>query len=617
MGTPQPDGVDEESLAAGQQGSPAYERKWDRILESATKHQRLEQGRWDKFLELYKEGQFRKGAFGREPGEGSLQGEDGESCSANLTYQHVTILLAVLMAESPQHEVEPHGAAVDLSFQQLGPYVGAAPEDLQRVFADACEEALRETYKTGRMRAHDEAALGEALIRGQAWTKVSWDVEAGTDRIDTLRRDEVFIDPHARYDVSQARYLVHTCLLPVDEARTFFGRFGVGPEQILPNFTAAGEEQGLALRTLLEGQPTNAGGERDLFKFHECWAVEDGRLRVKYRKWQRKGADWLVPDADPPFQTARQRMPFAQLAFARQWLRLSDAFPELYVVDGLRHVHEELWDYVQKHARRNLAVKYLYDEGLIDKDTLERMLNSKDTEFIPVRLDGKTINDYLHELKLGRDMQPDIELMEFARATHDRLVGIDEILQGGARTQDMTAKEASIRDAWGKLRIGRMIGKLDEWQEEIAQLRLCALRTYLDPQQAQRIASHPLAGLLWQSYQGSPEELLGEFSVGTETGSTGRTHKAEKLEKLQQAFALGKDVNAQYGAPVVDLIQLWLRMMELQDVRRPSRFLNPQMAAMVSGGMVPPNPAAGPAGAPTPAGSPAGGPAEPAQPAGP
>lgn len=564
---------------------------WDAVLLAAASQARHVTRTYDKFVKLFKEGQF-----GRLPDE--VQGFEhplSKGSSANETFSHVTTLLAVLMSNDPAFEVEPTGAQPPQVFGMLAPMLGLRPEDVSRIFADTNEELLDHGYRAGGMAKHDVATVFGMLVKGLGWSKVSFDPETGRSRVDCLNREEVYVDPFARYDLAQAQYVVHTCAMPLPSAKAFFRARGADP-MLVANLKAnwsSGEDESPVGQERRAMNP-DAGGKRNLYRFHEIWTKDglldgSGQKMVLYKAWDKKGPEW-IHRAGWPFAMPAGEFPFEPLMQNSQYIQLADAFPDLYVVEGLREAYEEMVDYFRKHTLRSIARKILIDDSLASEadDILDFMLSASNLDARVVKNTGqKELKDLVHVVSMATNEKPEVELAEYVLNTRQRIAGMDE-LQRGAKTGQMTAQEAAIRDEWAKTRTGRWMKLIDGWQGALARKRSHVDRQLMDPQKVQRIASHPLAGLFWQVYAGDPDDLECEYSIGIAAGSTGERHKQQKISRLREAMNDGMGLNQAYGGPVVDLLTMWLEVQETNGMRRPERYLGPLgMQLRQQGNMMP------------------------------
>jgi len=577
---------------------------WDRVLSAAEAQARRNAELYDKFVRLFKDGQF-----SNLPSQAlDMEHPSSRGCSANETYSHITTMMSVLLAQDPAFEVDPAGNAQNEVFALVGQLVGQDPKNLAKAFAETCEELLDNGYKDGAIEAQDLACLFACLVKGLGFSKTTWDPQRQRAREDTLNREEVYVDPEARFDLRGAAYVIHTCTMKIAAAKAFFRAKGLDETQVqaiqgnwssLEDMTPAG-----ALKRQENPQGEGQGGSRDLFRFHEIWTKDagldgSGRKEVLWKAWHVRGANF-VHRQPWPFTLKGEEFPFSDLTFNRQYIQHSDAFPTLHVVEELRLAYEELVDFIRRHNLRSLARKILIDDELKSEsdDILDFMLNASDLEARLVRKPANgTLKDGVHVVDMNTGTQPDVDVTEYLLKTRHRIEGSDE-LQRGAATHQMTAQEAAVRDEWAKTRVGRWLRIIDRWQADKARKRIQIERQLMPAEKVQKIATHPLAGLLWQVYAGDPDDLECEYSIGIASGSTGERHKQIKITRLQQAFEMGGNLNTLYQAPVVDLLKLWIEIQEANGVRTPERYLGPagqQMLGLAPAPMMAPGMPAAPA----------------------
>lgn len=555
-------------------------RKWDRICEAADRFHLKDVETYERFVNLYKDGQFK-------------QEEDSQNVSANRTFAYIGMLMAFLYAQQPSIECEPRdggGAGQDFApLLQAGVFKDT--DSARKEFADTLEALLTYSYEETGSFDQNKAALFEMLVRGASWTQESFDPERGIDRTDALRRDEVFIDPHARFALSQAGYIVKIGLMQIDAARKFFAAKGVNPSSLEPNYTLS-EEPGQAASQVEKDKAQ--GGDKDQLKFYEIWCKDDNGPYLHYRihgKKDRAAELWRGPW---PFELKHDDWPFVQWALYRQYMKVSDAFPALHVVEPIRKTYENMVSYTKRHTGRALAKKVLMDETIFDDTARAAMLNAQDLVEVKTKpLNGKNWGDVLKVFSVNDGDVASEKLAEWMKTIYDELLGQDELLRG-AETNDMTAQEASIRDENSKVRTGFMQRAIDNALSQQSVHRACIARQ-LVPADVVANISGPLGATLWQMHAGNHEDLLREYSVGVAAGSTGQRMQRERLQRLERLYGKGVDLNKNYGAPVVNLVEIALEEARLDKNRRPERYFNMALVAQLEAPPPPPAPMGAPA----------------------
>lgn len=545
---------------------PSFDtEKWKRICTAADAHSERERSAYDKFVNLYRDGSF--------PLTGS--NETGSGVSANQTYAYIQMLMALLYANQPQIEAEPREDAAG-GEQYFMPLVMAgiipSPDEAKRLFADTLEQVLTYSYSETQSHEHNQAVLFNALVRGLGISKESFDAKRGIDRCDCIDRSEVFFDPNARYSLTQANYVVQTCTLPIEQAREFFAQQGV-MGKIEPNFTLS-DQSGVAGDLAKKIAPSQK--QDDLYKFYEIWHKDGDKRSLYYREWKKD--KWLL-QREWPFQLDADDFPYSLLSFSRQYATLSDAFPDLVTVEALRKAYEDGVEYINRHAKRSKAKKVVYDKAVFDDVLLRQMEDPVDMRMVAVDVPaGKKLGDLMQVVDFNSHTDADFENADFMKKTRDEILGVDELLRG-AETKRMSATESSIRDEYAKLRVGRRQTTLDEWLINQTRHRAQIARQLVSPEKVAQIAG-PVAAQVWQAYAGNSEDLIGEYSIGIQAGSTGERAKQKKVEELRARLMDAMQINqamapVTMGQPVVDVVAILKDIYKAGGDRRPDRYFIP------------------------------------------
>lgn len=577
--------------------------KWKRIIGAGENKARQDRGDFDRYVKLFKDGKF-------PVANGSTE---RQGVSVNQTFAYIMMVSAMLYSQAPAIEVEPRDGGDASSFGPVAGMFGGDPQNARRAFAEGLEGYLTYAYEEQGGDQQSNAGIFETLARGQAVSKASFDYKREMHRIDTLRRDEVFVDPHARFSMSQCDYIMHTSVMKFEKAREFFDTFGVRLEK--PNFKLSGIEglEAEKMRKLGEGQ-----SEADQFKFYEIWCKKGDKRHIYYAtpdsvKWLHQ-RDW-------PFTLDQDDFPFAFLHFNTQFCGIQDAFPEIQVVDGLQEMYEEAMEFNRRHVLRGLAQTVLLDGDVFDDDLIKVIQNSRDLQFRGVKKGNKKWEELVHIVDLNNGREPALELAQVSKDAKDEILGFDE-LQRSAAQEKLTATQAEILDEYGKLRQGQRQKQVDAWLTKQLRQGAQIARQLVSPEKIAKIVGQNEA-LLWSLYAGNADDFLSEYSVGVAAGSTGERARAQKLKKLADWMEAGVAYNGRRLAmippqfPDFDEKQVLLEMGRVNNIRRPERnFIEaPPPAVMPPPPVV--DPAAAAAGAPDPAppGLQGPGPVNPAEPA--
>lgn len=530
------------------------------IIRAAESHAIQEQNRWDKYVKL-----FRDGHFDGKPGEPTVR------VTANMTFAYISMMMAMLYASNPSVEVEPREDVSGPSDAQLNVLVqmGVIPSlaDGRVLFAEALERVLEYSYEEGRSKIHNQSVLFETLTRGMGISKESFDDDRGLDRCDSLRRDEVYIDPHARYDLSQGFYVVQTCILPIEQARAFFAKKGV-TQGIEPNMEI-GNTTGLASEEA-KTKVASIGGVKDLFKFYEIWTRDGKERRLDYRAYQK---DEYIHRDSWPFGLDSDEFPYSILVFHNQFGTISDAFSDRHTVDGLRTLVEDVIEFGHKHTRRSIAKKIMYDKGAIDPATLDKIMSSKDMLPIGVDLKNKGLNDVLKLVEFNSGSDASMEMAQTFRELMQDIDGQAELKR--IADTDMTATQADILEKYGQVRLAKRQRSVDDFLTQQCRHRAQIVRQLIPPEKVARICGER-AGLLWRVLASDPEDLVSEYSIGISAGSTGERAKQKKLERMERGYNRAAAINQAMMAPVYDLVRINNEIWKEDGERRPEKYLTAQ-----------------------------------------
>lgn len=573
--------------------APSFDsQKWRRICSAAEAHSERERAAYEKFVRLYKEGNFGL----------TDKNEPADGVSANQTFAYVQMLMALLYANQPHIEVEPREDAAG-GEQHFMPLVMAgmlpSPDEAKRMFADTLEQVLTYSYNETQSHVHNQAVLFNAIVRGLGISKESFDSKRGIDRCDCIDRSEIFFDPNARYDLTQAYYVVQLCSLPIEQAREFFEAQGV--TDIEPNFTLA-DQKGLAGEAAKKIAPEQ--NKNDLFKFYEIWHKDGSNRSLYYRDFDKD--EWLL-QREWPFQLDADEFPYSTLSFQRQYATMSDSFSDLVTVEGLRQAYENTVEFLNRHAKRSRAKKIVLDQAAFPQEKIEMMMDPVDMRMVPVDLPaGKQLKDVMQVMDFNSHTDSDQEIAGYFKQTRDEILGMDELLRG-AETKRMSATESSIRDEYAKLRVGRRQTTVDEWLISQCRHRAQISRQLVAPEKVAAICG-PMAAQVWTAYAGDSEDIASEYSIGIQAGSTGERAKTKKVEELRARLADAMAVNQamapiNMGMPVMDVPAILKDIYKAGGDRRSDKYFLP-----------PPPPPMPPPAPPQPQADPAQNSGEPTQP---
>lgn len=549
------------------------ERKWKKVLSAAEVQAGLDRKNYDKFVR-----QYRDGILAAEGSAGSV--------SANQTFPFVNVMQSLLYSQNPNIEVEPRldVGSNEAQFQSLVvagllPTIDAARE----LFADTCQKVLTYSYDEAGSERQNNATLFEAIVRGLGWSKSSFDSQRGVDRCDALRRDEVYVDPHARCDVSEANYISQSCVLPMENAMPFFEElqeFGLDLGKIKANYMLA-QGSGLEAEMAKKNDPSE---NNDCFRFYEVWSKDRNDRWVDY--WDAVHKRHLCR-RPWPFALDFDEFPFENLAFHMQYTQIHDAFPTLLAAHGLMKCYEESVEYIRRHIARSRAKKILYDKAAFDEGSIRAIEDPRDMKSVGVNTnDGRPLSEYVKVLDFNAQTDADFNLAQSLKGIADSMTGLDE-LQRGAPQKKLTATQVDVVDEYGRLRVGRFGKAVDEWITRQVRHRAQIARQLITGDTVERIAGK-MAGVVWSVGANNPEDLIAEYSIGITAGSTGERAKREKIDRKMRLFDRMAMVNKMQG-PVFDLPAVALDIAKMDGEKRAEKYLIPPQPMP----MQPPPPADG------------------------
>lgn len=565
---------------------------------------------------------------------------DENKVLANYIFKFVTTVLALLYADSPSIDVTPRessGAASQglQAVLQSGQLQGITSlKEARELYANTVRQELEYSFECGFGGQKTGAVLQDSLLCGQAWKKVIFDDESGYEDVEFLQREEVFVDPSARFDVSQARYLCHSISMPLREAQEFIAAkmdaarmlhqqaggeldeegnpigldgWNVDASFKLEELTGnwkSGEALGEVNNSTQSADKDSA--QNDEFRFFELW-VKEGTERFVYYSDDKNAFSFKLPW---PFTFSHKEFPFAELVFYRKGEKVSDAFSELWVVDGLKRIYQLMTLYMRKRVLRAMAQKLAIKKGVFtDQKDIDKLLDSNGGELAAIEVDtqGQELKDIVSVLNFNEGDPVLVEMINILKHQFDEILGADELLQAGENEDGsggkITATEARLRQANAHTRLGRKIGIFDQFQTRVLKLRAAVARQAVSPEKINQIAG-PQGALLWSVEATHPDDFHAEYEIGIESGSSGQTHRLQKSAMLKELGQLGMGVNqmmAQTGqAPVFDIREISISTARSIDPNGDKYILPepPPAPAMgpSPGGMPPsPVPGAGPA----------------------
>lgn len=573
---------------------------WKKIISAAERAAAQNRADYDKFLRLFKEGQFKMK-------DGSAAG-----VSVNETFSYVQMINALLYAQSPAIEIESREGGDGASFGPIAQIFGMDPAKLQEQFAETIEQFERYAAEETQADGANNVALQEMSIKGLAWSKIHFDPIRKMSTVDTLRRDEIYVDPQARYSMGQAEYIIHINVMRFSQAEAFFAPMGPF-SPLKANWSLSDGDSDEAKKNASDKKT-----EKDQFKFYEIWLRRDGEKKILYMAYH--ADDWLCPEQPWPFTLNDDQFPFVPWQQNTLNQSIGDAFPEIAVVDGLRETVEECCEFMRRHNLRAMAKPVLLDADVFDDAMVEKIEAAKDLTLLRISKGGKEWNELAHVLDLNTPNDPTPNVAEFFQNKKQKILGESELEQSGAQRK-LTATQAEIVDEYGKLRMGKRQKIVDGCLTAQLRIRVQIDRQLADPECVAKLVGK-MQGMLWSLYAGNAEDFLREYSVGIAAGSTGERAAQQRIQRLKDflgaIISRNERLMSSGAPPRWDEDAVIVELARANKLRRPERYqLAPPPPQPAPAPMqMPPNGPGQPAPGPMPGGPPSPGP-QPTPPAGP
>lgn len=522
--------------------------EWKERLDAAIKQSKDDSKKYDTFVTQYRRGSI---------APGSAQVKD------NQTFGFVNALLSLMYSQNPEVCIianQESGAGEAGVQRVLMARLAKNPMDAKRKFAHILETVVDFSYGLCRTETQNNATLFEGICRGLGFSKTMYDPQRRLGAAVSLRRDEVFVDPGARCDISKADYVIQTCTETLRKAKKMFADMGYErAEEIKPNFCLS-EGVNLTAKAAKKNDPSK---KNDRFRFFECWSKDGDQRFIDYFDYDKN----FMYRREWPFVLEYDEYPYEDLAFNKQYTQVNDAFPDLEVVEGIRKLQENCSEFTGRHMMRTLANKIVFDSDIFGEQEQADLMDEVDMKAIGVSLNGRKIGDVLQVVNMtDRNGAEAFDGSQAFDKRADKIVGMNEIEQGtaGERQPELTATHAEIIDQYSKLRLGRRQKLLDEWL--IAQVRhVCQItRQLVDADTVRKICGAENA-LIWEMMAPDLDDLTHEYTITVVAGSSGERAKREKITRLQQMRAMMAQSNKELGYERYDIAAIDMRIFQAMD----------------------------------------------------
>jgi hypothetical protein len=530
--------------------APKNSKYWNNVIGKAKEQAKRDADNSKRYINLFKDGQFKS----------------NEGASANHTFADVSLLMAAMYARDPSLEVKPENLGDLDYFDALVGTLFTDRSEAQEYYADVIERVESFTYRETRSSVHMNAALFMALVPGAGVAKTTFDPNLQCARTDILMREEIFVDPEARYDLCQAEYVVQVCTLPIERAKEFFRSVGCPTADTLEANYRLSETDGMIGVMARRNEP-DSDGKPNYLRFYEIWHKDGEERKIYYRHYDKE--EW-IHQRDWPFVLGKDAFPFDLLLFNQQYVQVNDAFTDLHVINGLREAYEKGVEFYRSHVMRCVASKVIYDNTLIKEEDARDLANKQDMKFIGMALGGRDVSSAVQKLNFTEDANSVIELVNSIKNIKDEVIGINDTRRG-VEGKKLSATQAQLQDNYGKTRIDKKQKIFDEFIESVILKRTQIDLQLMPVEKVARIAGQ-LAATVWSLYAGDVEELQCQYSIGIAAGSTGEQAKQKHIERLQKAFDMGNALNQTQPMPVVDLVKIFKHIMEAEGLPHPERF---------------------------------------------
>lgn len=509
--------------------------------------------------------------------------------------------------------------SVSINYPQFS-VLARQPE--QEVTAEVAEQALNFWWR--RYNFHPEArrAVDDWLIVGHAWAKIGWryeterapidpeqkqamldeqmaeldeavaeggvslkDAPTDTDIEESLpstvevpTRDEPFVERVSPFDIfvdpeatcpADLRWIAQRIVLPVEKAKKN------------PGYKASA-------RRKLEGDSALNPRWRD--KDRAAPSVSDSLKRVTiyefydlanelYCAFAKDADDFLVDPQPTPFPFTNPFVMLRNYDVPDEFYPIGDLEMLEPIQRELNEIRSDMMNHRKRYKRAWVAKRQALDpeaRRVLESDIDNRIVYTDDdmplSEIIqPIPISSLDSQMYGYT----QTIEGDVELVS----------GVSEYQRGAMSETRRTATEAAMIQDSVNARSQDKLGTLEIWLAQVGESVLKLMQTFLEGEQAVRIAGPE--GQLWQTV--SRDQIEGEFDYEVEAGST---QPRNESMRRQQALALANVMQPYVGSVVNPAEMAKYVLKEGFGIKDPEKFLVPPAPMMPPemGGEVPGDP---------------------------
>lgn len=503
----------------------------------------------------------------------------------NLVLPHINIILASVVARDPAHVVEP--------------YAGG---DQAEGNARTGERALRYFWKRNKATDVLRDMTQDMVVLGSGFSKVGWaHEEAPTDRepdemvqelaalvererlnakldpeatprtIDELvdmvpatatlvAQDEPYLEYVSPYDLfvpsnarrlADCRWVAQRVIMPADEVlandawNVEAGQLTPISREARPDDREADENRRYGAT---DGDDTDPFAEVELFEFYD--------MRTRTLLIFQLGSD--EPIYEGPIPYTHRHSPFVQMRNFEDGGRRFWPFSDLEAVSAVQAEFNEYVTEQMENARRS-GTKWAIDADAYDDDVAELLDSPESDVAIPIRLNGRNINDVVSALE-RKGLSSDVYQAKADLSGHMReILGINDFQAGGMGADRMSATAAAVVDGTATLRAADKVAQVERAASDMGLLMLLLCQEFMDLERAIRVTGDENAGAQWLDI--SKDDLIGEYGVSVEGGSTQAVNPATRQQKAMDLLsgvipaleAAGYDTSPLYRIAMRDL----------------------------------------------------------------
>ncbi len=415
-----------------------------------------------------------------------------------------------------------------------------------------------------------------------------------------VEMDEPFIEYVSPYDVfvprnarrlDDCRWLAIRVLMPADEVKAN----GAFDNQARADLLDATDEARPGRSSRDEGHG-GTNNDDDPFRDVELFEFYDMRTRtmmVFQRNAERALYEGPIPYSHryPPLVMMRN----FEDGGGRFW-----PFGDLENVAALQDVYNEFWTEQRGNARRS-GNKYAVDADVITES--HRNLIESDQSDITVPIEGlgsRPINEVIQSIE-RKGLSADVYAAKGdAQAAMREVLGLNDFMTGGSGADRMSATAAAVVDGVQSMRAGDKKSQVERAAARMGTLVLLLCQEFLDLERTVKVTGSQEVAGEWVTM--TPADLVGEFQVSVEGGSTQAVNPATRQAKALDLIQTVGPAVAQAGFDPEPVLRMAIRNLGFNPdllLQRPpppepepAPAGGPGMAPSMGGGM-PPMPGAG------------------------